>query len=139
MCRFRGKCERFKLFVPAKKPSLAPFFPTLLTADTVRWILPTKGSGINTQVTDLQARTLAILLEAEREKEHFLALRAVSEARRNLELLGKLAGELKSDMNVTIHTEEVQAIINHVVLILNQEIYDPNVLERVVKRLQEAK
>ena len=61
------------------------------------------------QVQNLQARTLAILEAAETYGEHRMALAAIGEARRNLELLGKLAGELdeRPVLNVLVSTEWV--------------------------------
>ncbi len=55
------------------------------------------------QVQDLQARTLAILEAAEREREHRTALGAIREARSNLELLAKLLGQLDERPVVNIH------------------------------------
>jgi hypothetical protein len=43
---------------------------------------------------DLHARTLALLAQAEHASDHFTALRAIGECRRNLELVAKLTGEL---------------------------------------------
>jgi hypothetical protein len=55
------------------------------------------------QVSSLHRRTLAILGLAEVEGEHKLALAAIREARSNLELLGKLMGELSEQQNTTIN------------------------------------
>ncbi len=55
------------------------------------------------QVRDLQARALSILDKAEDSGELGIALRAIREARGNLELLGKLAGELNENAVVNIH------------------------------------
>lgn len=67
------------------------------------------------QVRDLQARALSILDQAEDAGELGTALRAIREARGNLELLGKLAGELNENPVVNIHlsTEwlELRAVI----------------------------
>lgn len=54
------------------------------------------------QVTDLQTRTCTILSRAENAGDLRTALLAIGEARRNLELLGKLAGELQSGANVLV-------------------------------------
>lgn len=61
------------------------------------------------QVRDLQARTYKILDKAERSDRLTTALQAIREARGNLELLGKLAGELQQEgtVNITISTEWV--------------------------------
>jgi hypothetical protein len=49
------------------------------------------------QLRKLQRRTLAILEDAEREQDGALALDAIGHARRNLELMGRLTGELKHE------------------------------------------
>lgn len=56
------------------------------------------------QVQALQARTLTLLSKAEEAGDLGTALRAVREVRANLELLGKLAGELAQEgtINVTV-------------------------------------
>lgn len=61
------------------------------------------------KVASLQARTLAILDKAERADDLRTALGAIREARGNLELLGKLAGELQQEgtVNITISAEWV--------------------------------
>jgi len=55
------------------------------------------------QVRNLQQRALAILDRAEEAGELRTALAAISQARGNLELLGKLAGELAQGGQVNIH------------------------------------
>ena len=62
------------------------------------------------QVRGLQARTLAILGKAESADDLRVALQAIGEARRNLELLGKLAGELQQEgtVNIVVNAEWIQ-------------------------------
>ena len=61
------------------------------------------GLGLNEEVIDLQARTLAILTKAEKSaKTHSRALLAIREARANLELLGKFTGKLKPETQVNV-------------------------------------
>ena len=55
------------------------------------------------QVRDLQARAHRILDKAESAGDLRTALGAIREARGNLELLGKLAGELEQEGTVNIH------------------------------------
>ena len=55
------------------------------------------------QVRELQAKALAILGKAEAAGDLKVALSAIREARGNLELLGKLAGELQ-ETTVTVYT-----------------------------------
>ncbi len=67
------------------------------------------------QVRELQARALTILDKAERAGELTTALRAIREARGNLELLGKLAGELQDGATVNLYLSpewlELRALI----------------------------
>ena len=63
-----------------------------------------QADDLLTQLRGLQTRTLAILSKAEEGSRRDLrtALAAIGEARRNLELLGKLAGELQQEGTVNI-------------------------------------
>jgi hypothetical protein len=74
-----------------------------------------KADDLLDQVRDLQERTLAILEAAEGSNQHVTALAAIREARRNLELLAKLLGELdeRPQVNVLISPEwlELRAVI----------------------------
>jgi len=69
-----------------------------------------RADDLLSEVRTLQARTLAILEAAEDAGEHRTALAAIAEARRNLELLGKLAGELdeRPTVNVLVSAEWVE-------------------------------
>jgi hypothetical protein len=62
------------------------------------------------QIKKLNARTLKILSDAERERNPELALKAVAQARSNLELLAKLSGELRRDNPGEDITVEVRYI-----------------------------
>ena len=79
--------------------------PSLLKAKEAREVA--RADDLLSQVRDLQSRALAILESAEASGEHRTALAAIAEARRNLELLGKLAGELdeRPVVNVLISAE----------------------------------
>jgi hypothetical protein len=58
------------------------------------------------QVEDLQARTLRILDAAEASGEYRVALSAMREARANIELLGRLAGERREQpVNILVSPE----------------------------------
>lgn len=73
-----------------------------------------EADGLLGQVRGLQSRTLAVLEAAEESREHRTALAAIAEARRNLELLAKLLGELdERPVNVLISPEwlELRAVI----------------------------
>ena len=67
------------------------------------------------QVRHLQGRALDILERAERAGDLRIALAAISQARGNLELLGKLAGELDDrpvvNLNISAEWLELRAVI----------------------------
>ena len=67
------------------------------------------------QVRHLQGRALEILERAEKSGDLRTALAAISQARANLELLGKLAGELDErpvvNLNVSPQWLELRAVI----------------------------
>lgn len=66
------------------------------------------------QVRDLQARTLSILVDTETSKDHPTALRAIGEARRNLELLAKLTerlGDGSTTVNIQIDARTQSVIL----------------------------
>jgi hypothetical protein len=67
------------------------------------------------QVRHLQAHALDILERAEKAGDLMTALAAISQARGNLELLGKLAGELDErpvvNLNVSAEWLELRAVI----------------------------
>jgi hypothetical protein len=67
------------------------------------------------QVRDLQAHALDILERAEKAGDLRTALAAISQARGNLELLGKLAGELDErpmvNLNFSAEWLELRAVI----------------------------
>ncbi len=69
-----------------------------------------RADDLLSEVRGLQARTLAILEAAEDAGEYRTALAAIAEARRNLELLGKLAGELddRPTVNILVSAEWVE-------------------------------
>lgn len=61
------------------------------------------GLGLNEEIVELQARTLAILTKAEKSAQTYgVAIGAIREARANLELLGKFTGKLKPDTTVNV-------------------------------------
>lgn len=62
-----------------------------------------QADNLLAQMRDLQRRTLAILSKAAGSRRDLrTALAAIGEARRNLELLGKLAGELQQEGTVSL-------------------------------------
>ena len=67
----------------------------------------TQADTLLEQVRSLQTRALSILDRADQAGDLRTALSAIREARSNLELLGKLAGELQQEgtVNVTVSPE----------------------------------
>jgi len=59
-----------------------------------------RGDDLLAQLKDLQAKTLGILSQA--SDDHRLALAAIAQARANIELLGKLLGELREQPVVNL-------------------------------------
>lgn len=60
------------------------------------------GIGLTREAVDLQRRTIAILTEAEGSRQLGTALGAIREARGNLELLGKLTGRIRPEVQVNV-------------------------------------
>ncbi len=61
-----------------------------------------QGDDLLAQVASLQTRTLAILSKAEEAQDLRTALQGVAQARGNLELLAKLAGQLAQEGTVSL-------------------------------------
>jgi hypothetical protein len=74
-----------------------------------------RADELLSQVRELQGRTLSILTASEEAGELRTALAAIREARGNLELLGKLAGELDErpivNLNISPQWLELRAVI----------------------------
>lgn len=98
---YRNIAERFSVSLGAIARHKADHLPTTL-AQAQEAAEIARGDDLLAQVRGLQERTLAILTRAELSGEGRLALSAIAEARRNLELLGKLAGELQQEGTVNI-------------------------------------
>lgn len=60
------------------------------------------GDDLLSRIETLQQKTLAILSKAESNGDHTLALKAIAEARRNLELLAELTHELNRSPQVNV-------------------------------------
>lgn len=60
------------------------------------------GDDLLSRIEELQQKTLAILSRAEGRGDHTTALRAIGEARRNLELLAELTHELNRSPQVNL-------------------------------------
>ncbi len=84
---------------------------TLLHAKEIAQVA--QADDLLAQVRDLQHRTLRILDSAEQAGDRRTALTAIREARGNLELLGKLAGELQDGQTVIVSPEwqRVRAVV----------------------------
>lgn len=96
------------------------------------------GLGLNEEVIDLQARTLAILTRAEKQaKTHTRALLAIREARANLELLGKFTGKLRPDsqVNVLVTSPDWLAMRERIAAALSPY---PEAREAVLKAMTDA-
>ena len=73
------------------------------------------GDELIAQMTDLNKRTEKILKTAEKAGDGKLALKAIAEVRRNLELEGKLLGELNgSKQKPAPPTREFHPYLKHV-------------------------
>jgi hypothetical protein len=59
----------------------------------------------------LQSKTLSILLAAEKEGDLRTALAAIGQARANVELLGRLAGELENSPQIVVVLAEVIELV----------------------------
>ena len=94
-----------------------------------------QGDTLLSQVQFLQSKALSILKQAEEAGELRTALTGVREARSCLELLGKVSGQLPPEKILV----QIEPTINQIVLILRQEVRDPEALQRISQRLlQEA-
>jgi multidrug efflux pump subunit AcrA (membrane-fusion protein) len=89
-----------------------------------------RADDLFAQVRELQARAAGILLRAERSGDLRTALTAIREARSNLELLARLAGELREGQVFAI-----QVLVPQVVDVL-AGVLDTPALERVATHLQ---
>jgi hypothetical protein len=106
---YRSIAKRFRLSESAVYRHKTEHLPAhLLKAKEVEEIA--QADDLLDQVRHLQAHALAILDCAENAGDLRTALAAISQARGNLELLGKLAGELTDSpsVNITVSTEWVQ-------------------------------
>lgn len=74
--------------------------------------------------------------EAKHADPRELILKTANSLQGQIELLARLAGELKNEVNLVLQTEEVRALINNLVVVIRGEIQDPEMLERIAKRLQ---
>jgi hypothetical protein len=106
---YRSVAKRFELSESAVYRHKTEHLPAhLLKAREVEEVA--RADDLLDQVRNLQAHALDILERAEETGDLRPALAAISQARGNLELLGKLAGELNDgpNVNVTVSTEWVE-------------------------------
>jgi hypothetical protein len=111
---YRSVAKRFELSESAVYRHKVDHLPThLLKAREVEEV--THADDLLEQVKNLQAHALDILERAEKAGDLRTALAAISQARGNLELLGKLAGELDErpvvNLNVSPEWLELRAVI----------------------------
>ncbi len=111
---YRSVAKRFGLSESAVYRHKSEHLPAhLLKAKEVEEAA--RADDLLEQVRHLQAHALDILERAEKAGDLRTALAAISQARGNLELLGKLAGELdeRPQVNLTVSSEwlELRAVI----------------------------
>ena len=111
---YRSVAKRFGLSESAVYRHKTEHLPAhLLKAREVEEL--TRADDLLEQVRNLQTRALDILERAEETGELRTALAAISQARGNLELLGKLAGQLDErpvvNLNVSPEWLELRAVI----------------------------
>jgi hypothetical protein len=111
---YRSVAKRFGLSESAVYRHKVEHLPThLLKAKEVEET--TRADDLLEQVKDLQVHALDILERAEKIGDLRTALAAISQARGNLELFGKLAGELDErpvvNLNVSPEWLELRAVI----------------------------
>jgi transposase-like protein len=111
---YRSVAKRFGLSESAVYRHKTEHLPTqLLKAREVEEAA--RADDLLEQVRDLQGHALDILERAEETGDLRTALAAISQARGNLELLGKLAGELDErpvvNLNVSPEWLELRAVI----------------------------
>jgi hypothetical protein len=111
---YRSVAKRFELSESAVYRHKTEHLPAhLLKAREVEEVA--QAEDLLEQVRHLQAHALDILERAEKTGDLRTALAAISQARGNLELLGKLAGELdeRPVVNLNVSTEwlELRAVI----------------------------
>jgi len=70
-----------------------------------------EADDLLSQIQQLQRTTLRILRDAENDGDRRTALKAVSEARRNVGMLGELAGELQRQGTVSVEVDTLQAVV----------------------------
>jgi hypothetical protein len=111
---YRSVAKRFALSESAVYRHKSEHLPAqLLKAKEVEEVA--RADDLLEQVRHLQAHALDILERAEKTGDLRTALAAISQARGNLELLGKLAGELDErpavNLNVSPQWLEVRTVI----------------------------
>ncbi len=94
------------------------------------------GNDLLDQIEALQQKTLAVLNKAETRGDHTLALKAIAEARRNLELLAELTHELNRNPQVNILLSPDWVRLRS--LILDALLPYPEARQRVATALLEA-
>ncbi len=91
-----------------------------------------RGTDLLTQCEKLQQKALALLKEAEEQKDIRAATACIKEARSSLELYAKLSGQFPSEKIVHM----IIPVLDSVVSVLKSELqYHPELLRRVKQRL----
>ena len=104
----RKIAERFSLNTTSLHRHKKHLNKTLLKSNEISEI--TKADNLVGQVKDLQSKALDVLSKAEAKDDLRACTSAINEARKCLELLGKLAGELQDGqiVNVVVSPQWVQ-------------------------------
>lgn len=90
-----------------------------------------EGGTVLQRIDDLLQRANSLLDKAEDGGDVKTALIAIREVRGTLELLGKASGQLAPEKILV----QVEPVLNTLIMILKQEIQDPETLQRISERL----
>jgi transposase-like protein len=133
---YRGIAKRFGLSESAVYRHKSEHLPAhLLKAKEVEEAA--QADDLLDQVRDLQAHALGILERAEEAGDLRTALAAISQARGNLELLGKLAGELDERPVVNVLVSAEWAMIRATIVVDALEPYSSEVRSAISEALLE--
>jgi cytochrome c556 len=99
---YRAVARQFKLSKDAIRRHKESHLPMVLMRSKEAQEL-SHGDTLWQQMTQLNAKTQKILARAERAGNHDIELKAIAESRKNLELQGKLMGELGKQKPPTVH------------------------------------
>lgn len=131
----RNIAERFATSTTSLARHKAAHLPRTL-AEAHQEVKAAHSDDLLGQIETLQQKTLSILSKAEAMNDHVIALKAIGEARRNLELLAELTHELNRNPQVNILLSPDWVRLRS--LILNALLPYPEARQRVAAALLEA-